>query len=100
MADAMKIAGERQTKIDQEIAAHQSAIAKLHEESEHLAKFLEFGQNLISDKPENDASDSDPQDDSNIAIAFRAGTESKPSTLSKTRMPSRDPRPISQSGKL
>ena len=96
MADAMKIAEERAQKITQEIAVHEAEIAKLREDAEHLKKFLEFGETLISEKPVSAAADGTIRDESDIAIPFRTVAEEKENTLSATRMPSRNPRPVSR----
>ena len=96
MADAMKIAEERAQKILQEIAEHEAKIAKLRDDAQHLKEFLEFGETLMSEKPANDGDEKVIRDESDITIPFRAVSEEKENSLAATRMPSREPRPVSR----
>ena len=94
MADAMKIAEEKQNKISSEIAEHEAAIARLREEAEMLKDFLEFGETLIANKPMQAAQNRDEFD---AAVPFPAPDEDHRPPRVTTRMPSRTPRPVAQS---
>lgn len=95
MADAMKIAEERQDKIAKEIADHEAAIEKLRADAEHLKKFLEFGETLISGGEVPKVA-KEIRDESDIAIPFPSATDDQPTARATTRMPSRTTRPITQ----